>query len=441
MTRVFYPVLTLLNMRKFLVLFFSAIILASGCTEWAEDSADFEKPGTSHIVGVEDASPQDTEKTSTTIKSGGESVSFAESNNRFAVDLFRELASESDNVFISPWSISVALSMVYEGAKGNTRDEMMQTLHLCQDDEYRKTSMKDAVETIKKGEYELSTANAIWPQMGYPLLDEYVAVLERHYGISVRELDYARDPQNARQTINAWVMDETGGKIEDLIPEGLINRMTTLILTNAIYFKGNWALEFDPENTFEDDFHISAEKTEKVEMMSLSGENARFKHGKTGDISYVSLPYEGGMSMMIMLPQLGKMEELIGNLSHEGIESMRDSMSYGRLDVRIPKFSMDEKYLLADTLKAMGVKDAFTGAADFSGMDGTKNQFISHVIHQSHISVDEQGTEAAAATAVIMQRTSLQIVEKFEADRPFIFIIMDEDEGSILFIGSYAGPN
>ena len=366
-------------------------------------------------------------------------------NNQFAVDLFARLRSRTKaNIFFSPYSILTALSMTYEGARGRTAAEMESVLHIPKNPELRRSSFARVINQLnQKGEgYTISTANALWVQQDYPFLKEYLTVVERYYGGKATGVDFVKAREEARQTINRWVERETEGKIKDLIPRGALSEMTRLVLTNAIYFKGDWAQKFDKKLTRKEEFQTDTGKKIQIPMMRLTGEKARFNYGRTEGVQILELPYEGDeFSMLILLPEKGRLKELEQSVTIEKLEKWREGVRNQRVDVYLPKFKLKTKYFLGKDLIAMGMPSAFGLApTDFSGMDGTRNLFISKVIHQAYVEVDEEGTEAAAATGVVVEFTAVREVPVFRADHPFLFLIQHKKTGQILFFGRVGDP-
>jgi len=365
-----------------------------------------------------------------------------DANNEFALDLYRELKDSEENIFYSPWSLSTALAMTYEGARSRTADEMQEVLHIPEDDENRRGSFKKIQDEINREgkDYELYTANALWPQKDYPFLESYMNVIRTYYDGEVTNLDYITETEKSRQTINSWVEDKTKDKIKDLIPPGVLDPLTRLVLTNAIYFKGVWVKQFNENDTQEQDFLVSPEKTVRVPMMSLTGEEARFNYTETEEVQVLELPYEGeGVSMLVILPKEDTLDSVEESLSMGKLSQWKSNLQEQEVHVFLPRFKLETKYFLPETLKEMGMLTAFTENADFSGMDGTRDLFISNVIHQAFVEVNEEGTEAAAATAVVMARGRPRY-KVFRADHPFIFIIQDKKTGNILFLGRLKDP-
>jgi serpin B len=365
--------------------------------------------------------------------------SLVNGSNQFAFDFYQQLKDGGENIFFSPYSISVALGMTYEGARGKTAEEMQSVLHFPADDIIRRAAFAWLYNNMneEEKEYILSTANALWAHKDYKFLDEYFDLIERYYMGKVTNLDFVEESEKSRVTINTWVEEQTNGKIKDLIPEGQINSLTRLVLTNAIYFKGNWLKQFDEDDTKDRDFKIDLETSVKVPMMSMTGET--FNYTASQDLQILELPYEGeDLSMLVLLPKEGTMDSLEASLSLENLANWRSNLYEREIDIYIPKFKFETKYDMGDTLKEMGMPTAFSNSADFSGMDGTKNLAIGFVIHQGFVEVNEKGTEAAAATAVGMIATSA--TPSFYADHPFIFLIQDRESGNILFMGRVSDP-
>jgi serpin B len=368
-------------------------------------------------------------------------------NNRFAFELYAKFneKSKAENIFFSPYSIMAALTMTYEGARGQTAEEIRSVLHIPDDAVLRRSNFAKIINTIngKDRKYLLSTANALWLQNDYKLLPDYTTTVEKYYGGKVTNLDFIGQSEKSRKTINAWVEDQTNKKIKDLIPPGVLNALTRLILTNAIYFKGNWMKKFDKKNTMEEDFHAGSGQSVKAMMMRLTGEAAKFYYGENDDIQILEMIYEGeDLSMVLLLPKEDKLDAIEGSISAEKWTEWKGLLSERRVDVFIPKFKFETGYSMVDALTQMGMPSAFEdGVADFSGIDGSKSLVIQNVIHKAFIDVNEEGTEAAAATAIIFGTTSVPPpTPVFRADHPFIFFIQQRDTGNILFMGRVSDP-
>ena len=365
-----------------------------------------------------------------------------DANNQFALELYTKLSKNGkENIFYSPYSIFAALGMTYEGAKGETKDEIKSVFHFPEDSTLRPNFAKIYNDINKNEEdYELRTGNALWVQKDYPFLEDYINIVVKYYGGKVSNLDFVKETEKSRQTINNFIEEQTNGKIKDLIPKGVLDYLTRLVLTNAIYFKGTWQWEFNPKNTEEVDFKITPTDIVKVPMMYMKPEKAKFNYADLEDLQILELPYKGEkISMLILLPK-DNLED-IQPLTIEKLKEWKSQMKKETLDeIYLPKFEFDTKYFMKEILSDMGMPTAFEMDADFSGMDGTKSLYIKEVIHQAYVKVDEKGTEAAAATGVVMELTSIMPKNIFRADHPFIFIIQQNDTGNILFLGRVNDP-
>jgi len=365
--------------------------------------------------------------------------SLVDSLNDFSFNFYQKISNDSnENIFFSPYSIFVALSMAYEGASGNTATEMQSILNILQNDSATRGSFGRLYNLLnqKQDGYTISTANAFWAQQNYQFLPEYISILKSYYVAEANELDFSKNVE-AAETINAWIEQQTNYKIKDMIDSGALSDLTRLVLTNAIYFKGLWENQFDPEDTFETDFKTTSDETVKANMMSLS--DIEFNYAETNDLQILKLPYKGkDLSMIIILPKENNVSIAESALSSVNLANWNSSLREIEIEVNIPKFKFETEYNLNDILTDMGMTDAFTGAADFSGMDGTKSLFISDVLHKAFVEVDEKGTEAAAATAVIVAMSA--VTNMFNADHPFVFLIQHEETGAILFMGKVMNP-
>ncbi|MBN2187622.1 MAG: serpin family protein, partial [Dehalococcoidia bacterium] len=276
-------------------------------------------------------------------------------------------------------------------------------------------------------------------QEGYEFLSEFLDVLAENYGAGLRPLDFASAPEESRITINDWVSDQTEGRIEDLIPQGLINALTRLVLTNAIYFNAAWQYPFEEAATVDGTFHVLGGGEVTVPMMR---QTESFSYAEGDGYQAVELPYDGReLSMVILLPEAGQFNDFEDSLDVRQVEAIVKDLESGRVALTMPKFEFESSFGLKESLAAMGMPVAFSGGADFSGMTGNRDLFIADVVHKAFVSVDEAGTEAAAATAVIMQLTAMpEEPVEVTIDRPFIFLIRDIETGAILFVGRVANP-
>ena len=380
-----------------------------------------------------------------------------DANNQFALEFYNEINKQGENVFFSPYSISAALAMTYEGAKGQTADEMKNVFHFPENDILRPNfaAIYNNINKIDK-KYKLNTGNALWVQQDYPFLEDYISKVENYYGGKAANVDFIGETEKSRQTINSFIEEQTNDKIKDLIPVGSLDPTIRMVLTNAVYFKGTWEWEFDKSDTKDMDFKITSTNVVKAPMMYMDNDKARLNYADIGDLQVLELPYKGeDISMLILLPKQGidydmeTREEIISdytlediNLTTENLNSWKSQMRETKLDsIYLPKFEFDTKYSLNENLKALGMPTAFDDLkADFSGMTEEEKLFISAVIHQAYVKVDEKGTEAAAATAVMMGATSAGPRNFFKADHPFIFIIQEKGTGNILFMGKVVDP-
>ncbi len=370
-------------------------------------------------------------------------------NTEFGCNLFQELKGKKGNLFFSPYSISTALAMTYAGARGRTEKEMAEVLHfsLGQDTIHSSFAMLQSdLNTIqKKGYIKLSVANSLWSQKGYRFLDSFLEINKKNYGAGLNVVDFIAHTEAARKTINTWVEKKTEKKIKDLIPKSAIKSSARLVLCNAIYFKGDWLHPFDKKETLRADFHVSREDTITVRMMN---QRAPFKFVDFNSFSAIELPYSGNdLSMVIFLPkEIDGLANLEKDFTSDNVSRWISELSQtntAEVLVSIPLFKITGEFMLSDTLSIMGMPHAFQ-EADFSGMTGKDDLRISNVIHKAFVDVNEKGTEAAAATAIIMVLTCMPNPAKtliFQGDHPFIFIIRDIKTGSILLVGRIADPS
>ncbi len=373
--------------------------------------------------------------------------SVARGNNEFALDLFNELRKEEGNIFFSPYSISAALAMTYAGAKDETASQMTSTLHFTLKDDALHGAFGNLTASLnarsETGGYELSVANALWGQKGSKFLEGFLELVESAYDAGLHNVDFKRDPEAARLEINSWVEERTREKIQNLLGRGVVNELTRLVLTNAIYFKGDWASQFDEDRTEDAPFYLSKNNSIDVPMMHQTTE---FAYMESHDFQLIGMPYVNeALSMMVLLPReidgIGELEE---SLSWEKLSDCLSEMKKLKVKVYMPRFKMTTGFKLNDPLVSLGMTDAFKpGLADFSGITGNRDFFISAVFHKAFVDVNEEGTEAAAATAVVMAVTGVSKPEPipvFRADHPFLFLIHDNETGSILFMGRMADP-
>jgi serpin B len=360
-------------------------------------------------------------------------------NTGFAVDLYHQVRTRKGNLFLSPFSISTALAMTYAGARGNTEREMAKALHftLPQADLHAVFAhLQVALEKAQReDEVQLAVANSLWPRQGLSLRPTFIQLMERDYRTTLTPLDFGQ-PEPARQTINRWVEEKTRDRIKELIAPRVLSPDTVLVLANAIYFKGRWLEPFDPKQTRSAPFHLSATRTVNAPTMH---QTARFGYTSVEEVDLLELRYRGEkVSMVVIVPKavdgLAAVEaELTAAKLVAWIARISDP---GRVIVALPKFETTTALSVREPLIALGMRDAFHHA-DFSGMFESAGPYISEAVHQAFVSVDEAGTEAAAATAVIIQSSMPPTVQ---VNRPFLFLIRDRTTGSILFLGRIMDP-
>ena len=352
------------------------------------------------------------------------------------------------NIFYSPFSISTALALVYEGARGTTADQIQGVFHFPTDNATRRSEYSAVIDGLNNSNtgYTLNTANALWAEKTSSFLPAYTNVAKSYYGADTKNLDFINQPEQSRTTINNWVAGKTHDKIKDLLPFGSIHPSTRLVITNALYFKGTWVKQFDKDQTHDAPFTVAPGRTVTVSMMQRTDEEAVYNYTETDTMQVLDMPYtsKGGksLSMLVVLPKGESVDAAESSLAGTGLAELRSKLTGQRVMVYFPKFKLETMYSLADTLQSMGMPVAFTGNADFSGMDATRDLAISEVVHKAYIDVNEEGTEAAAATGVTMDRAIYlpEPVPVFNADHPFMFFIVDDDTGNILFMGRVANP-
>lgn len=370
-------------------------------------------------------------------------------SNRFALELYCVSKDDSEykdrNLLFSPYSISTTLTMTYEGARGKTAKELQSVFHLPENDEARRNAISKITAEINKhaNKYEFATANALWTQQDFSFREDYLALLENHYGGLVRNVDFSGDTKGSRLVINRWVEERTNEKIRTLITPEALGAETRLILTSAVYFRGQWLRQFDKNDTKERDFRIAPQETIRIPMMHRSDDESIFNYAETSDFRILELPYSGeDLSMLIILPT-DDLQWLESTLTARLLAQWRKGLAEQRVNVILPKFRLDTKHFMQETLGNMGMPTAFTNRADFSGMEAESTEAlkIDAVIHRAFIEVDEAGTEAAAATAATAGNAAMErTIPTFLADHPFIFFIQQTATGNILFMGRVTDP-
>ncbi|KFO99938.1 Heterochromatin-associated protein MENT [Calypte anna] len=405
--------------------------------------------------------------------------SLSASTNSFTLDLYRKLneTSKGQNIFFSPWSIATALAMVYLGAKGDTATQMAEVLHFNQTageegtSETTRPSLRQPkkrkmdpkhkqAENIHSGfkkllsdidkprsTYTLKSASQLYEEKTFPLLPKFLQLISSYYKAKPQAVNFKTAAEQTRALINSWVKKKTEGKIQDLLPAGSLNSHTVFVLVNAIYFKGNWEKKFLEKNTFEVPFRLSKTKTKPVQMMFLR-DTFLILHETTMKFKIIELPYvENDLSMFILLPDdisdnTTGLELVEREMTYEKLAEWTesDSMMKAEVQLYLPKWKLEENYDLQSSLSSMGIQNAFDPVqADFTGMSAKKKLFISKVIHKAFVEVNEEGTEAAAATGVLMLRSKVPTMT-FKADHPFLFFIKHNKSQTILFFGRFCSP-
>jgi len=414
----------MINVNRFFVMLLGVALLAASQV-WAE-----QEPAAGNVARAE---PLATRSNSLA----------GQMNNSFAIDLYSHLVGKEGNLFFSPTSIQTALEMTWAGAHGKTADEMAKALHL--DAGVGGEKLGALLQSLnadgKQGGYELAVANALWGAKAYPFQPAFLARVERDFGGHLSDVDFVGDPEGARKTINDWVAGQTHDKIRDLLPARSVDAYTRLVLTNAIYFKAKWDLPFRKEATQDGDFTLVDGKKVKAPLMH---QTKHFRYAEDDSVQVLELPYgHGDLAMQVFLPKspdgLAAFEK---GMTAQRLAALIGQLKSENVNVTLPRFNVHRSYELGPVLQEMGMKLAFDGdQADFSGMTTAERVAISKVIHKTFVNVDEDGTEAAAATAVIMMAGSAfrPIPPKvFTADHPFVFAIVHQKSGAMLFMGRLA---
>jgi serpin B len=362
-------------------------------------------------------------------------------NTEFAFDLYHALRGQDGNLFCSPYSVSTAVAMTYAGARGTTADQMARVLHFTLPPTLLHPAFGDLMQEVNGPQgrsYELYTANALWGQKGYGFQENFIAIAKAHYSAGLNEVDFAGLPEDARTRINQWVTKETHDKITELMPRGVIDAMTRLVLTNAVYFRGDWEQAFDPRRTRDGEFHLSDKTTVNVPFMHH--DSPSFRYMRNGDVIALDLPYTGGdLSMILLLPPENRpLSDLEKKLTADNLEAWVRAMKPGRVMVTLPKFKVESQFSLTTALSTLGMPLVFSTKADLSGIGRRKDLYLSDVVHKAYVDVNELGTEAAAATAVVSRLKMGP--PAFTANRPFVFLIRDNRSGSVLFLGRVMNP-
>ncbi|MDP2920147.1 MAG: serpin family protein [Dehalococcoidia bacterium] len=371
-------------------------------------------------------------------------------NTAFAFSLYQILRQKTaGNLFYSPYSISEALAMTWAGARGDTEKAMSGALSF----KLAQARLHPAFNSLdlqlkergkgargKEGEgFRLRVVNAIWGQKDYQFLPAFLDVLSQNYGAGLRLLDFIKETEKSRVTINDWVAEQTEQRIKDLIPQGVITTLTRLVLTNAVYFNAAWQYPFNEGATSDGQFTLLNGSKVTVPMMR---QMESFRYAQGTNYQAIELPYDGReLSMVILLPSSGQFEAFEKSLDAKTVNEIIGKLGRSTVNLTMPKFEFESSFGLKDALTSLGMGVAFTESADLSGMNGKRDLFIQDVVHKAFVAVDEEGTEAAAATAVVVGVTSVPVQQAvMTIDKPFIFFIRDNPTGTVLFVGRVLDP-
>jgi serpin B len=382
-----------------------------------------------------------------------ELAELVEGNNAFAFGMYQAARALDGNLVYSPYSISLAFAMTYAGAREATARQMASTLHYTLPDDRLHPAFNaldldlarrpdQAANVDEKDRFQLSIANSLWGQDGWSFLPEYLDLIAANYGAGMRLVDFEQAPESARKQINNWVSEQTKKRIQNIIPPGLIDPSTRLVLANAIYFKATWQYEFDANDTADRPFYLLDGSTVSAPMMEI-GRQVQLSYAAGDGWQAVALPYKGGLTeMVIIVPDPGNYEAFESTLTAERYNEIVAALQPEMVELSMPKFEFETEYSLKDMLAGMGMTDAFIpDIADFSGIDGTHLLYIGEALHKAFIAVDEKGTEAAAATVILMMAASLPPQGVIlTIDRPFFYAIRDVPTGAILFMGRVLDP-
>lgn len=375
------------------------------------------------------------------VKVTEEARAVAGSSNQFAVELYDQLRQQEGNLFFSPASISTALAMTYAGAKGETRRQMAEALHfdLPPDELNAGFATLNQILLAGDGRHRLNIANRLWGQASYDFRSEFTETTRRYFGAELAPLDFAQS-EDARQTINDWIEQQTQGRISDLIPPGVLNAKTRLVLSDAIYFKGGWEHEFVEALTEDAAFHLSKQEQIKTPTMQQTND---FLYAETPEAQLLEMSYTSGeLAMVVLLPkEIDGLAAVEAEFSEDKLQQWLADGEYQEVQASLPKFKTSSQFTLSEPLRALGMSLAFSDQADFSGISAAEGLKISEVVHKAFVDVNEEGTEAAAATGEAFAAADASAKRAvFRADHPFVFLIRDRRTGAILFLGRIADP-
>jgi len=416
--------------------------LLAACPSSSTPVAPDEGPPPATVAPAQDtavsAAPDTAPAAPTAAADPGAAKTAAAANNAFGLALYEQVRVGEGNRFFSPISLSTALAMTSLGAAGDTEKELRAALRLPDAGAHEAfAALQAGLEKDRGDDATLTVANRLWGHQGYEFLDSFVTATKAHYGAGLERVDFAAT-EAARQTINRWISEKTAEKIPELLPEGLLTDQVRLVLTNAVYFKGDWELAFDAGDTRPAPFAVSADKTVEAQLMFRK---ARFEYAEDERVQVIAMPYQGAdLSMVVVLPKAKDGLAAVEATLAEDLPKWMDQLGAREIATYFPRFEMRAKAQMNDALKALGVEQAFSMSADFSPMSGKKDLYLSAVVHEAYVKVDEKGTEAAAATAAIVAVKGISVPTVFRADHPFFFAIRDERSGALLFVGRVVDP-
>jgi serpin B len=382
--------------------------------------------------------------------SSADSTTLASDNAAFAFDVYKRLILEKSNLIFSPASISIALAMTYAGAAGSTATEMAQALHFTLPPAQLYPAFNALDQALASrgqgqlgadgGPMRVNIVNALWAEKTYSFKSDFLDTLAANFGAGLNLLDFINAPEPSRATINAWVANQTEDKIQDLLAPGTIDPSTRLVLTNAVYFNAAWKTPFDPNKTYDGSFTLLDGSSVAAKFMSAHLAGIPAMQGT--NFVAAALPYaDDRLSLLVVLPDAGQFSQVEASLDATALETLVAGLTSQQILLTLPRFKIETGASLKDILATLGMTSAFADTADFSGMDGTPDLYIKQVIHKAFINVAEKGTEAAAATAVVMDTVSLPMGLLINATRPFLYFLRDQPTGAILFMGRVLDPS
>jgi serpin B len=359
-------------------------------------------------------------------------------NTAFALDLYHQIATTPGNLFFSPFTISESLAMTWAGARGETEDQMARALHLTLPQQELHPAF-NVIDRAVTRQGDVTIANALWGQQGYPFAAPFLDTLARNYGAGVHVVDFIGAPESARATINGWVTERTGERIEDLLPPGAITSTTRLVVGNAVHFNAAWKTPFAPADTRFSSFTRRDGSTIEVPTMTAT---RNLNHGEGPGYAALELPYaDDDLSMILLLPSQGTLDTFEASLTPERLASIIAGLQRRTVALTLPCFKIESSLALQEPLARLGMPAAFTDAADFSGINGRGGLSLSAVVHQAFVDVDETGTEAAAAATVGFTTTAAFLPAEIHFEHPYLFLIRDGATGTIVFLGRVDDPS